>query len=163
MKVPPFSRRPSSAFLSVVILGLLGAGCGTETITEVHVPFQAERRELLLARAKWRAAGLVSYTYVIRHPCPCPAEYQNPTRVTVVNGAITSIEPVGDSLGRIGPYTTIEGQFDRLLRMIDLPVATYRVRYDEALGFPAGAFVDPRADLFDDEYLFIATDLEPLR
>ena len=128
MKVPPFRRESSSAFRTVLVLGLLGAGCGTETITEVDAPYRAERNELLLARAKWRAAGLSSDTYVIRRPCPCPPEYVNPTRVTVVSGAITSIEPVGDALGRIGPYTTIEGQFDRLLRMIDLPVATFLAR-----------------------------------
>lgn len=163
MKVPPFGRTPWSAFRVVLVLAVLGAGCGTDTITEVHVPYAREREELLRARAKWRAANLASYSYHIRHPCPCPAEYVNLTRVTVVNGVITSIEPVGDVLGRIGPYTTVEGQFDRLLRMIDLPVATSRATYDETLGFPAAAFVDPRADLFDDEYLFFASDVHPLR
>lgn len=153
----PRSRRP----LLPLLIAFVALGC--QDATGPSEPYAAEREQLMQAWAKWRANGPRDYTYTFRFICFCPAEYVNPTRVTVKLGAVTSAEGVADTIPRDRiHYDTVDELFARLLNATSQGVPVFDAEYDPVLGFPIRGFIDESLYLHDNEFIFRASDVRPL-
>jgi hypothetical protein len=107
-------------------------------------PFEPdEARELAAARARWEERAFADYTFEAQHGCFCSPETIGPVRITVQQGAITSVtlletgQPVDPAL-----WFTIEQLFDRIPAFAkEDGVDDVTAEYDATLGFPASVEV----------------------
>ena len=109
-------------------------------------------RELARARARWVARPFADYSYEIRTFCFCPPEVGQWTRVSVRNGAVSSVEAVDANpqfpitvLNYWSPIDTLFANLDRAMSQGDLGghYADIEVDYDGDLGYPK--FIEYRA------------------
>lgn len=119
-------------------------------------PF-TERQRLVLARDRWIDRAPESYAFTMQLTCFCVAI--QPMRVTVVNGAVVSVRPVGsdeelDARYR-GPFVPIPELFELVSSAIDRPAYRIQAEYDPVLGFPTDVFIDYMKDAVDEEYGFL--------
>lgn len=121
----------------------------------------AEWQRLALARERWIARAPASYAFTMQLACFC-AE-RGPMRVSVVNGAVVSVRPVGsdqelDERYR-GPYRPIPDLFGVVSSAIDRPAYRIRAEYDPRFGYPADVFIDFQRNVADEEYGFLVRDV----
>lgn len=117
------------------------------------------RTQLQEARQRWEDAGITSYVATVDLRCFCG--FEGPYRVTVVDEVVTEVVgPNPDSQIPDDIDLTIDGIFDQisLLAFGDRVELTF----DEDLGYPLTAYLDPEIDTSDDELTFVVTDLVPL-
>jgi len=106
---------------------------------------------------RWEAYSLEDYSIVQIPTCFC-ADGGRKFLVTVRSGSIAGIvdQSDGSELGedRWGAFRTIPGLF-ALIESIDTAhVASFRFTYDPRYGYPQILFVDPSAQIADEEYGF---------
>jgi hypothetical protein len=129
--------------------------------TNVGVPATSDdaRTQLQEARQRWEDAGITSYVVTVDPRCFCG--FEGPYTVTVVDEVVTDV--VGPSADSVIPDDidlTIDGIFDQIsiLAYGDRVEATF----DEELGYPLTAYLDPDLDTADDELTFVVSNLLPL-
>jgi Family of unknown function (DUF6174) len=120
-----------------------------------------EQHRLRVARERWIDRAPASYSFTMARICFClelPA-----MRVTVVNGAVTSVRPVGGGDELTGSsrdaFRPILALFGTVSDAIDDDAYSIRAVYDPALGFPADVFIDYRRDIADEERGFAVRDV----
>lgn len=102
--------------------------------------FTALNRELVAARARWRAAAPGSYRYDL-HQIAAPVLFPD-TRVTVVNGRVTSTERLPGQEGAPNPLArrTVDARFSDISRTLAAQrtgrCPEVQVTYDPKLGYP---------------------------
>jgi len=118
---------------------------------------------LTKAEARWHAAGLHSYDYVIGFSCGLCILPLRPVKVQVRSDTTMSATYVDDGspvdTARLYGYGTIDGTFAALRRDLLLEPDRYTAAYDAELGYPRHAFVDMHANAADDESGFTISEL----
>jgi hypothetical protein len=159
---------PRSALVLTLFAGLLAAavvsGCATARPPDVGddplAGADSTREALDAARARWQAAGLDDYRFTYSNSCFCPEDVRGPFTITVRDGVVREVlfqgGPVAADAQR---HPTVEALFDRLAEAFDRGADAVRVAYDEALGYPAAAYVDYEAMAADEEDRFEVRDL----
>jgi hypothetical protein len=113
--------------------------------------------------ARWRSYGFTDYEMLQTHNCFCA--YRGPYKVIVrANRVVSVIDPSnGLSLPReIQAWFKTVDELFAIIRTIDPgTVAAFTVEYDQLYGIPS-FFVDPSAQMADEEYGYSVTNFLPL-
>jgi hypothetical protein len=115
-------------------------------------PTPPPQAELTSAQTKFTAADLASYSFTWRQGCFCGDDRGRPTRITVVDDAITRAVYVDDQTPSKNPdIKTIDGLYALIQRGYDQHYDTVTVTYDPELGYPLTVFFDPVKNASDEE------------
>jgi hypothetical protein len=136
----------------------LGVAAFAAALALIVLPSVAQDSAVGAHRARWRAAGLLSYEYGYRKFCECHPESPPETVVTVRDGAVTGVrhrpvnytEEVPAEEANLEFYWTVDGLFD-LLESAAKRGAQVRASYDPTLGYPTELYVDYDASFIGDE------------
>jgi hypothetical protein len=89
------------------------------------------------ARARWERADYASYSFTAERSCFCTTEGRGPVRVTVQNGAVTSVTMIATGAA-VAPEIWFD--IDDLFTLIDEQLVQLPSRletdYDGTLGYP---------------------------
>lgn len=111
------------------------------------------RSDLERARIRWEATGLSDYTYAVRRLCFCT--YVGPARVTVENGAVVSVVPLGDEEPPFeldaACFPGVDGLFDILEDAVARDAHSITATYDTVTGVPTSFFIDYEEMTADEE------------
>ena len=125
-----------------------------------------QRTELRNAEARWRAAGIASYEFVLQLNCACgdPEELRG-VQVRVENGVPVSrmyvSEPFGPAPEAIfGPYDTAEELFSAVRGAVRRNADLLNVVYHSTYGVPLLLQLDPSVQDPDDHLAFQVTGFE---
>ncbi len=116
------------------------------------------------AYAAWTAWGLSSYEYTLTSSCGERALHGE-FRVTVVDGAVTAVEPVDETATDTLSWVPTAGEdvptvSELLGRIADAPDDVREAVFD-ADGIPTHVVFDPEPDAIDDEECYDLTDVQP--
>ncbi|MFT7600817.1 MAG: hypothetical protein ACI8TP_003765 [Acidimicrobiales bacterium] len=114
--------------------------------------------DLTLAREQWEEAAVASYRFTYKPQCFCP---QVTRTVTVVDGQVTEVSDLGDTIGGLPPLT-IDDLFNEVAAAVEGGAFAVNVTYDEALGFPSDYFIDPNQFTADEEHGVLVIDFQDL-
>ena|SRR5262245_10606192 len=118
---------------------------------------------LTAAEARWHAAGIHNYDYVIGFSCGLCVFPLRPVSVQVRGDTTMSVRYVDDGspvdTARLSGFGTIDGTFEALRRDLLLEPDRFNAVYDARLGYPMNAFVDMHTDAADDESGFTISEL----
>jgi hypothetical protein len=153
---PARSRAPSAApseeasgvkywWLSLALVAAVPGG--------LPMPQDADLRlDLAKAQASWQARRPAAYEFTIEVRCFCPGIAKVPPSFRVVG---SESSPVGEleapSQRFYQSYNTIEKVFAAIERSLAHGQYKSTVQYDDKLGFPVVADLDPRRETADDE------------
>jgi len=115
------------------------------------------------AFALWLTAGLTDYSFTLTQHCECPREVSGPFEITVVDGAFQSatLMPDGSSISGFDLFAmTLDETFLVIIGAITAGTDV-DVTYDETLGYPALAIIDPEAVSVDGGLAFSIDDVQP--
>lgn len=141
-------RRSSVVSLTVVcIIGLVVGGCGageSETLpvssTGVPAPASPPATELDAARARWAAAGLESYTFVMEDDCgECDPDWALPRRIVVWDDEV---------LDATGTMITVDALF-AVIESAGQDERSVEVTYHPEFGYPTEIWIDREARAYD--------------
>lgn len=121
------------------------------------------------ARAKWRAAKLVSYEYGYRKFCECHRDSPPETVVSVRDGKVVNVRhrPAGSTTEvpaaekNFEYYWTVDGLFELIATAQERHVEV-RARYDSAAGYPTEIYIDYDKNLIGDELDLRLSGVTPL-
>jgi hypothetical protein len=143
------------ARLLTIALSLSAAACEN--------PFSASSADQLEdAREKWSRERIASYSFTVRVGCFCPGDTRGPFRVTVSNGAVTSITDPATGAPRAASRfvpLTVEALFARVQQAIDDGVEELDVRYHAELGYPVTIEINLSQQPVDGGVVITASDL----
>lgn len=153
MQQGAFVRGMVAAVLPVVLLG----GCGDGP----SGPGIGAFMDLARARERWADARIDDYAFTLVRSCFCFSPGR--VRVTVVDGAVTSVVP-DDGGPPLPPseaqwYPSIAQLFDTVGEAISSDAHYLEARYDAARGFPLLVAIDWRKMVADDEITYWVSDL----
>jgi hypothetical protein len=117
---------------------------------------------------RWDARGSTDYTFVFRQRCECLVT--EPVLVTVRNDDVVDVVALPGTTPPIGPldpaaFLTIDEMFVRLRAIAETDPARFDVWFDDELGYPTHAIVDPSTRIADDEFEWEVSEValeEPL-
>jgi hypothetical protein len=108
-----------------------------------------------LASNQWQALGISSYSFVYTKSCECTVTGPNPSRITVVNGAVTKVTSADDAAtvfnGNIAAFPTVDTLFAIAARVRKQNAAKINITYDNTYHFPREIYIDPEQNAIDDE------------
>lgn len=129
----------------------------------------AAAEELRARRERWEAGGVEDYRYTIRPLCSdCdPVTFL----VEVREGRAASVTPLEASVDSLDNFRkasvdsldNFRKLFDRVQAAIESRPDGLKVEYDEGWGYPLYLWVDPTADLADEDFGWVVEKFEPLR
>lgn len=140
------ASRSARRFL-LVLLGALAASCGGDALTNPRVA------ALEVARARWAAAGLSSYSYALRRRCFCPPDFLGPARLRIESGVVveqTYVEsnlPVPTGI----EFPTVDELFEILGSAYEQNAHEVTVTYHPDLGVPLDFWIDYDEMAIDEE------------
>lgn len=107
------------------------------------------------AESRWDARGPHDYSFVFRQLCECAVTV--PVLVTVRNGDAVDVVALPGTTPPVGPldpenFPTIDEMFDRLRAIAENNPDRFEVWFDDELGYPSHAIVDPSTQIADDEF-----------
>jgi len=140
----------------VLAASALVAGCG---LIPSPLPSGAALAAALRdAEARWAAKGIDDYQLTMQYSCLCP--FQDPVRVTVEDGRVTSVTTLDGRPANpndVGWYPMrVESAFSTVED--NLGADEIEVRFDPEFGFPAHVSANPDIDMHDEEINFDVTD-----
>jgi hypothetical protein len=147
---------------------LLGALSGCEGL--LSDGDEVQREQFALANARWDAAELDSYSFVITLVCDCgTATELRPVRVTVEEGSVVSrvyesnnpAERTPAPAAIFGPYDTVEELFDAVETAINGDSDVLNVIYHAEYGAPTLLQWDPSGGGSSDHLIFQVAGLVP--
>lgn len=117
---------------------------------------------------RWDARGPSDYTFIFRQRCECLVT--EPVLVTVRNDDVVDVVALPGTTPPIGPldpaaFLTIDEMFARLRAIAEDDPARFDVWFDDELGYPTHAIVDPSTRIADDEFEWEVSEVareEPL-
>ncbi len=148
--VPAFRR------IAIGVALLASASCGSDG------PFSpiSKRWQLDAARERWFDHEPPTYQYSVRRMCECISSLH--LRVTVVNGAVTSMQPVGGGPEVSAEMRTFYGPIPALFAIVseklDGELYWMRAEYDPEFGFPVNVFFDYYGSMADEEWGLSVSD-----
>jgi hypothetical protein len=107
------------------------------------------------ARTKLLQAGLENYVYVYQRSCECKDDVTAPKEVTVLSGAVTSIDGIDPPADSRIP--TLLGLLDIIQEGIDSNAFSITVQYDPGYGYPSRINIDYDENTADEELIVSAT------
>lgn len=117
---------------------------------------------LALARAKWRAQGGESYSFVLNRSCFCVLGGRTMT-VTVRSGGVVAAEflETGSAVDQalLTYVSTVPDLFDLIQDALDRKAAYLSATYDPIYGYPTRIEIDYSSNAVDDELALSARDL----
>jgi hypothetical protein len=117
----------------------------------------------------WESMGSRDYTFLLKATCFCPLGRVSPVVIEVRDGKATSVTYVGDNPPDVfypelfEEYNTIEKLFAKIQEWIEKGPESFAAEYDEEFGYAKGLSVDPRKNVFDDEFYFRVDNFEMLK
>ena len=140
--------------LPVLFLAVLSFSC-TDLGTSPDHSLQADHSGIADPLQRWEAYAIQDYSILQARTCFC-ADGGRRFLVTVRSGKIAGVSDPSDgtalSPDRWGEFRTI-GDLFALVRSIDTAaVAFFQVSYDRRYGYPLSVYVDPSAQIADEEY-----------
>ena len=129
-----------------VWLALVVAGPGVLTTQEADL-----RTSLAMAQTTWQARKPSAYEFTIEVRCYCPGIARVPPSFRVVDGEPSPVKLEAQSEYVYKSYNTIDKLFVAIDRSLSRGQYNSAVQYDERLGFPVVADLDPRRETADDE------------
>jgi Family of unknown function (DUF6174) len=147
---------------------LLGALSGCEGL--LSDGDEVQREQFAIATARWDAANVGSYSYVITLVCDCGTVTElRPVRVTVQNGTVVSrvyesenaAERTPAPAAIFGPYDTVEELFAAVETAIDGDSDVLNVVYHPQYGAPTLLQWDPSGGGSGDHLIFQVAGLAP--
>jgi len=140
--------------LSLAYLALMVSSC-TDLGTAPEQGLLADHSGIADPVKRWEAYSLEDYSIIQVRTCFC-ADGGKKFLVTVRSGNIASVvdQSNGSALGedRWGAFRTIPGLFTMVESIDTANVASYQFSYDPRYGYPRIVFVDPSAQIADEEY-----------
>jgi hypothetical protein len=120
-----------------------------------------ELQRLANARELWIGRASDDYEFTYDVVCFCRAMLA--MRITVVDGAVASVRPVGSEealpASANSQYRTIVELFGVVADGLERRPHRTNARYDPVLGFPADVFFDFERDIADEEWGFLVRDV----
>lgn len=127
-----------------------------------HIDTSVQQKDLRVALAdaqrRWEERRPSSYEFTIEVRCFCSGILKTPPRFRVTRGqpaAITELRAESEEL--YGSFDTVEKLFSALERSLSRGQYRSRVEYDEELGVPVKADLDPQRWVKDEELYFRVT------
>ena len=109
------------------------------------------------AYARWQAYNLKNYTLEQRLICFC-ANGGVPMKIVVRENRILNVVNLSDGTSlpsnQWSSYKTVDELFDITRSIKKDSVASFRLEHDLKYGYPSILFVDPSADIADEEFGF---------
>lgn len=124
-----------------------------------------ELESLESARARWEAAGVTSYSFVMQRFCFCGHDLHRPVRIDVGSEGVLSAvyvddgEPLGIPLDEVD---TIESLFAEIQDALDRDAHEVLAEYDAGLGYPKSVSIDFILEAIDEEMAFSILEVEEL-
>lgn len=120
------------------------------------------------ARARWRAAKLVSYEYGYHKFCECHRDSPPETIVSVRDGKVVNVRhrPAGSATEvpaaekNFEYYWTIDGLFE-LIAAAERRHVEVRAEFEPTIGYPTRVYIDYDKDLIGDELDLRLTAVTP--
>jgi hypothetical protein len=89
------------------------------------------------AEDRWERAGYSAYVFTAERSCFCTEEGRGPVRVTVRNGAVTSVVMISTGAAvETDVWFTIEGVFDLIREQLRTLPSRLDAEYHQTLGYP---------------------------
>lgn len=137
---------------ALVLMGL--ASCDTATGTQPE-------------KDLWLALGIQNYDFVFQLSCFCGIEGPNPAKLTVRDGAVTSVSAVDSAVSPsvtppLSTYPTVDSLFAILERAQKATPAGVTVTFDPTYHYPSKIFVDPVKNATDDETTYTVLKFTPV-
>ena len=121
-----------------------------------------EQRALNRAETLWLNQGITSYQYIYNRFCFCPT--QESQVVGVVNNQVVEafFTPSGVPItgNELDVLPIVEDLFAIVQDAIDDNVDRLDVEYHSELGYPESIFIDGSLSVADDEFTYVALDLQ---
>jgi hypothetical protein len=140
--------------LRVLSIALMSLTC-TDAGTPGPDALLADHSSIADPVVRWRAYALVDYSLVQSRVCFC-VDGGRKYLVTVRAGKIASVaDAAGEgSLGaeKWGEFKTVPDLFALVASIDTTTVASLQVTYDPRYGYPSRVYVDPSAQVADEEY-----------
>ena len=127
-------------------------------------PESPEQSENDAARERWQDANITHYRFEYRRSCECTAELGSPMVIEVDAGAIVSAtyidsgESVPESIR--DDLQTVDELFDLIQEAIDQAAESVTVTYHAEHGFPTDVRIDYDAQIADEEFLLVLSNLQ---
>ncbi len=114
----------------------------------------------------WTALDIRNYEFVYFVGCFCGFTGPNPAKLTVRNGVVVKVEPVGNAILPIttpaaATYPTIDSLFAIVDRTRKAKPAVFDVEYDQTYHYPKSIAIDPLANTADDEVTYSVQSFVP--
>ncbi len=146
-----------------MILGLAFIASCADLGTAPDHGLLADHSNITDPMLRWQAYGLTDYTVLQTRTCFC-AYGGRQFRITVRSGVIAGIvDPsTGSPLSseEWGLFKAIDDLFTLIHSIDTAHVAVFRVSYDPRYGYPVMMYVDPSAQIADEEYGYQTTILQ---
>jgi hypothetical protein len=89
------------------------------------------------AEDRWESASYSSYVFTAERSCFCTEEGRGPVRVTVQNGAVTSVVMIATGAAvQQDVWFTIDGLFDLIREQLQVLPDRVDAEYHSTLGYP---------------------------
>jgi hypothetical protein len=153
--------RSQKTFLIFFVLSTVC--CSDQGVSPEH-GWSADHSDIQDPQSRWQAYGIHDYSMLQSRNCFCP---DGGTRylITVQKDAVTRvINPADGSVLPAGQWARFKTVVDlfALVKSIDTAtVASIQVSYNARYGFPERVFVNPSANIADEEYGFKTDLLQP--
>lgn len=150
--------RQYALIVAVLVAVLTSLGVGLGLFRKAGVP----AAEFVANEAKWRAAGIRSYSVTIQQLCECDVQ---PVRVTVRDGVVESARSIDASeppreVERQGRPLSIDQVFARISEGYTSSYDHIAATYDTTIGYPIDVIRDPWKEAVDDEVHYVLSDFE---
>ena len=135
--------RSTRALIASALLLPVLAACDSVTGTD---DLTREQSRLDRNWDRFQAAAPLSYSYVVRVNCDCPADVTRPVTVWVDRGSIEYLFYEDDGrpvpLSYASSFPSAEQLFDAVQDGIDRRADQIEVDYDPTYGFPTNVYID---------------------
>ena len=134
---------------------------GLIAVTGCDSPVESQREA-----EKWAELNIRNYEFVYFVGCFCGFNGPNPAKLTVRDGVVVKVEPIGNSplpptTPAAATYPTVDSLFARLERTKSSNPAKLKVEYDDTYHFPALISIDYSERTADDEFVYTAQSFAP--
>ena|SRR5215207_4422931 len=121
--------------------------------------------ESQLEQQQWEDLGIRDYQFQYLVSCFCGFNGPNPALITVRDGAVTKVEPVGSGapvMGSLEKWPTIDSLFVVISRATAMNPHVLDVEYDDTYHYPRKIEIDYRQTTADDEITYTVDKFIPL-
>jgi hypothetical protein len=145
--------------LLVVVSPLAGLAFSAGPGAGVDQPNQDPAAALAKAETLWRERRPATYEFTLAVQCFCPGLLKEPPSFRVTGGEAKALEPLRPLSERVyGTYNNVEKLFAAIRHAMSFGQYRIAVTYNDKLGYPVAASLDPRREVADEELSFRVWD-----